>query len=122
MRLSKVRAKGQIMWYILDENDQPIPKDVLAASIWMAENREKRVVEHDSLPDGSVLSTVFLCLDHSMERSDKPVLYESMWFGGPHDGRQRRYKTRQEAIEGHAEMLGSYGEYFEFALQKLAEM
>ena len=110
------------MWYILDENDQPIPVDCLVAAKWMEEHNQRRVVGHDSLPDGSLLSTAFLCLDHGMGRSDGPVLYESLWFGGPHDGHQRRYKTKQEAIEGHASMLESYGEYLNFVADKLAKM
>lgn len=111
-------------WFILDENGEPIQADTLVAARWFEDegNIQRRQVAYDSLPDGSLLSTVFLCLDHGMGRSDGPVLYESMWFGGPHDGHQRRYKTRQEALAGHMEMLESYGEYLSYVADKLAKM
>jgi hypothetical protein len=110
------------MWYVLDKNNEPVQADTLVAAQWLEENTQKRVVACDEMPDGSVLSTVFLCLDHSMGRSDGPVLYESLWFDGPHDGHQRRYKTRQEAVEGHASMLQEYGEYLVYMADKLANV
>lgn len=57
------------------------------------------------------VSTVLLCLDHdwtSEGRNDPnlaPMVYESMVFGGPGDGEQRRYRSREEALAGHAEMI-----------------
>lgn len=110
------------MWYVLNENNEPVQAETLVAAQWMEANTARRTVAYDAMPDGSLLSTVFLCLDHGMGRSDGPVLYESMWFGGPHDGHQRRYKTRQEALEGHASMLESYGEYLAYIADQLAKM
>jgi hypothetical protein len=46
------------------------------------------------------ISTVFLIFDHSYD-SDKPVLFETMIFGGEHDGYQDRYHTYDEALFGH---------------------
>jgi len=47
------------------------------------------------------ISTVFLGLDHQLGRG-KPLLFETMVFGGKHDGRCRRYPTWDEALRGHA--------------------
>ena len=100
------------MWYILDENGEPKKAETLEAAMWFEskKNDPKRVVALTELPDDVSLSTVFLCLDHGMGRFDEPMIYESMWFGGIHDGRQRRYSTKQEAKEGHAEMLLEYAQ------------
>lgn len=93
------------MWYILDENNNPIPASSLAAAIFF--KSERRIIARDVVGDAS-LSTVFLCLDHGFGHSNGPVLFESMWFGGSSDGKQRRYHTREEALEGHNEMLAEY--------------
>lgn len=94
------------MWYILNENNEPVPADSLVAARFL-ESGNRIVAQNDV--DGAHLSTVFLCLDHNYctgkGRSRGPVLYESMWFGGPNDGDQRRYCTREEALAGHQEML-----------------
>jgi hypothetical protein len=90
------------MWYILNKDNEPVPADILVAAQFLESGN--RIVAQDHV-DGANLSTVFLCLDHSMGRSGGPVLYESMWFGGPNNGNQRRYRTREEALAGHQEML-----------------
>lgn len=50
------------------------------------------------------VSTVFLFVDHSTDSTGfgKPVLFETMVFGGLHDGHIERYCTWQEAENGHA--------------------
>lgn len=104
-------------WYILDEELNPRKVDVIEASLWEAslsvEECLKRVqVDYTEINEKTSLSTVFLKLDHG--RGDKILLYESMWFGGPLDGECRRYSTRQEAANGHQDMLKKYyDEYYE---------
>lgn len=48
-----------------------------------------------------VVSTVFLPFDHSFDGSSEPVLFETLVFGGIHDGFMQRYCTYDEAVEGH---------------------
>lgn len=48
------------------------------------------------------VSTVCLVIDHAFGHG-KPLIYETMIFGGEHDNEQWRYSTRLEAIQGHAE-------------------
>lgn len=47
------------------------------------------------------ISTVFLGLDHSFGFGGPPLWFETMIFGGVHDGFQVRYSTYREAISGH---------------------
>lgn len=47
------------------------------------------------------VSTVFLGLDHSFGEG-APVLFETMIFGGKHDGHQERYYDWESAERGHA--------------------
>jgi hypothetical protein len=52
------------------------------------------------------VSTVFLGLDHNWnpDINAAPLVYETMVFGGPGDGEQARYHSREAALAGHAEM------------------
>jgi len=97
-------------WYILDDNGEPVEADVLVAGRWMEDNHNnsKRVVAFTEVEKDVSLSTIFLGLNHSWTPG-KVLLYESLWFGGPLDGDQRRYATRAEAEAGHKEMLEEYG-------------
>lgn len=57
--------------------------------------------------DGNILvSTVFLGMDHGYPADPtKPVVFETMVFGGPLDGSQGRYATYELAIKGHNEWV-----------------
>ena len=59
-----------------------------------------RKIALDNFGDSEV-STVFLCFDHSIGVDSKPILFETMIFGGKHDNWCERYYTYDEAIEGH---------------------
>lgn len=48
-----------------------------------------------------IVSTVFLRLDHGFSVKARPVLFESMIFGGPLNDEQVRYCTIEEAQDGH---------------------
>ena len=89
--------------YILDDQGEPVPcEDLLTWSRWL-EQSEGRQVSRDYL--GAVMvSTVFLGLDHGWG-GGAPVLWETMIFGGTHDGYQDRYTTRADALHGHAEAV-----------------
>lgn len=54
--------------------------------------------------EGCDVSTVFLGIDHQYG-SGKPILFETMVFGGLLDGEQVRYCTWEEAEAGHEEMV-----------------
>lgn len=87
--------------YILSASGDPVPEsDVMTWAIWFSEHSNDRQIARTELPNGSVVSTVFLGLDHSFGGRE-PQLYETMIFGGPLDETQDRYATRQAAINGH---------------------
>jgi hypothetical protein len=50
------------------------------------------------------VSTVFLGFAHDY-LDGKPLLYETMVFGGELDGQMRRYATKEEALAGHIETV-----------------
>lgn len=64
--------------------------------------------------DGKVVSTVFLGYDHDgvaglSDPNMLPLIYESMTFGLPDgDEPQERYRTREDALAGHAQMCREY--------------
>ena len=85
--------------YILrDGNVVPEP-NALAWAKWFEDSRNERQIAKDSI-GAALVSTVFLGLDHSFGGAT-PILWETMIFGGPHDGHQERYATRDEALAGH---------------------
>lgn len=86
--------------YILDDEGRPVLEpDVLKWALWFERSRKQRIVRQNHI--GKVLvSTVFLGLDHSF-RGKIPVLWETMIFDGKHDGYQKRYKSKEEALAGH---------------------
>jgi len=54
------------------------------------------------------VSTVFLGIDHAWGNS-RPMLFETMVFGGDHDGDMRRYSTWDEAADGHLDVCKLIG-------------
>ena len=54
--------------------------------------------------DDILVSTVFLGVNHNYG-DGPPLVFETMVFGGPHDGYCERYSTWEEAEEGHRRTL-----------------
>jgi len=91
------------IFYTLDDENNPVPcDDLITWALWLHATDKKKVAR-TILPNGITVSTVFLGLDHRypLDPDPRPVLFESMIFGGPDDGAQYRYHTFAEAIEGH---------------------
>ena len=94
--------------YILDDDGNPVLADTLTWARWF-ETHERHVADTDLGAYGRV-STVFLGLDHNFlgivnPITYRPILWETMVFGGPLDGETRRYASRAEAQDGHDEMV-----------------
>ena len=88
--------------YLLDANGEPVRCDDLLE--WArAFETTNRLVALDRVGEVGI-STVFLGLDYSFGEG-LPVLWETMIFGGPHDGYQDRYTSRVEALAGHAKAV-----------------
>lgn len=93
------------MWYGLDlqpinvEQAERLLRDIdarqLAQTIITTDRGQLRV------------STVFLVHNHNMgEEDSRPILWETMTFGGPNDQFCERYRSRDDAFQGHAEAVG----------------
>ena len=92
--------------FILDDKGEP--KEVHSSKEWgFWFGEADRVVALDiikKITKKVTISTVFLGLDHSFG-SGPPVLWETMIFGGKHDGYQNRYTSREAALLGHQEAV-----------------
>lgn len=96
--------------HYLDWDD---PADLLLLrELW---DHEKRRVARDEV-DGVSVSTVFLPLDHGWgwypdevgeepPGDYRPLIFETMVFGGDLDGEEWRYATEEEAVEGHRRVV-----------------
>ena len=86
-------------YYIL-KNGEPVKcANVIAWGRWFEGADDERRIAATEIGDVRV-STIFLGLDHGYGGTVQ--LYETMIFGGDHDGYQERYATRAEAEAGHA--------------------
>jgi hypothetical protein len=90
--------------YILDGR-KPVPEpDLFKWAKWF-ESSDRIVAKNRNLPGDATVSTVFLGLDHRFVKDGPPLLFETMIFGGRHDGLQWRYATYDEAKQGHIKAL-----------------
>lgn len=77
---------------------EPVPEpDLLKWGKWF--ETADRIVRRDEI-DGVRISTVFLGLDHAFG-GGVPLLFETMIFGGEHDGYQTRAHSWDEAVGQH---------------------
>lgn len=96
------------MYYLLDEQHNPVPCSQLEWAKWFSETDRHVAETHTNL---HYISTIFLGLDHGFLADQPPVLYETMVFdrdgGAVSDGEldiMRRYCTWDEAFRGHEEV------------------
>ncbi len=90
------------MYHILEGKTPKVVDDVIEWAKWF-ETADRHVAQTE-LPNGVRVSTVFLGLDHNFGGGE-PILFETMIFGGEHDGCQERYFTWEEAEVGHKQAL-----------------
>ena len=89
-----------IGYYMLDDERRAVPCDDFSIlSKWMGMSVGR--ASHN----GVEVSTVFLAMEHGRDELGRPILFETMVFGGPRDGLQQRYCTWQEAEAGHESVL-----------------
>jgi hypothetical protein len=89
------------MKYILKDKEPVKEPDIMK---WgkQFEDIENRRVGWNTIKKSDV-STVFLGIDHGHDITLKPILFETMVFGGKYDGEEERYTTWEEAEKGHHE-------------------
>lgn len=88
--------------YILEGKTPKPCSDLYKWAMWM-EVRGNSRVKYVKLPGGIEVSTVFLgiFIASPFEPEGKPILFETMIFGGEHDMYRRQYATWDEAEKGH---------------------
>lgn len=93
----------RLQHYILDEERNIIPVDLMTWAKWLDRPGNKRTI--DRTKKGKlVVSTVFIGLDHGYREEDEPLIFESMFFD---DGSEKdcvRTSTVEEAQEAHKKM------------------
>lgn len=99
-----MRPRNWIGTYILDDAGNPVPATTLEWATW-SETHERHVAV-TNISSSVRVSTIFLGLDHNLfpmldPLTYKPVLWETMIFGGPLDQCQERYTSVEDARAGH---------------------
>lgn len=98
-RLDKLYA-DEGRWILRDK--KPVQVGLGTWAEWF-ENHNNRIIARDQIGE-VVVSTAFIGIYHSF-MGGPPLLFETMIFGGEHDGYQDRYTTWDEAVEGHKKAL-----------------
>ena len=86
----------RMIFYILDENHEPVPATLLEGAAFFESLEKRRVAYHESGKKRA--STVFLGMDHNFFEDGPPILFETMTWP---DEEQERYSTYTEALAGH---------------------
>lgn len=91
---------------VLDEaHHVHIIDDPILWAMWM-EDTDRRVARHE-LPNGYLISTVFLGVDHGW--GGIPLWFETMVFhGNTSDLDMERYTTWDQAVKGHRLMVDKW--------------
>lgn len=109
----------RILGYILDKKKNPVPVyDIAEWAKWFETSHKEKIVDQDTLPDGTFISTVFLGIDHQFGDSGSPILFETLvvnkkweWKNDnpdPETGQGQlmwRYHTWAEAKKGHMKAI-----------------
>lgn len=85
-----------------DAGNIVLTSDIIAWAKWF-ETADRHVGKTEV--GDSVVSTVFLGVDHSFSAGGPPLWYETMIFGKGFEDEQWRYSTKEEAQEGHRKPL-----------------
>lgn len=92
----------RLNWHYYDKQGNPIDRDEVLR-LWS--DPDYRFVAVDTLPNGVKVSTVWTGIDYSLYDDVKPLIFETMIFGGERDTYAWRYTTEAEALEGHRQVV-----------------
>jgi hypothetical protein len=96
------------MYYIL-KGKETIPVDIKTYLEYQQkafyENKEANTHVGDDTKHGVRVSTVFLGVNANILKKGKPLLFETMIFGGIRNGERHRYSTWEEAENGHKKII-----------------
>jgi hypothetical protein len=98
------------MYYILDENKNPVKSDLETMSQFLYTNNSNKLIKQNYIGDKFV-STVFLGIDHSFNifEDKTPILFETMIFNKNSrcEDYCERYSTYDESLKGHQRAIDS---------------
>lgn len=95
------------MFYILDDNNNPVESNDWDSWEWKNANQERTRVGRDEV--GEVLvSTIFMPMNHGWD--GKLEVFETMVFGGERAGDCFRYATWDDAKAGHDRVVAELKE------------
>jgi hypothetical protein len=97
-----MKTVSQLGLYILNTRGTPVRENNLVRWAKWFDCSENRVLKFDAPQRGVRVSTVFLGINHNGSMRGRPLLWETMIFGGKHDGYCKRYASRADALAGHA--------------------
>jgi len=85
-----------MMFYVLNEDHEPIPATMSESATFFESIDKRRVANHES--GKKRVSTIFLGIDHNFMWKGPPLFFETMTWP---DEEQERYSTYAEALAGH---------------------
>lgn len=97
-----------MIWKYILNGHTPVPcENVLTWAEWFenAATTGGLTVKRTEFTKDNYVSTVFLAIDPGMGTSEKPKLFETMIFGGPHAYKIKRSETWEEALVVHEQMV-----------------
>ena len=97
------------VWYTLDDDRNPVACDAKTFEK-AVRDVDKRRVGLDRLAPETVVSTVFLGIDHNFSGKGPPLLFETQVVLNGELDTQVRYATWDEAEKGHAEAVAAVKE------------
>lgn len=83
--------------YILDGKEPVFCDDLFVWAAWLETEKTRVALTKEG---DTEVSTIFLGIEYSFSEGP-PLLFETMIFGGEHNGFLKRYSTWEEAEEGH---------------------
>lgn len=94
-------------WYLLGDDGEPVgPVDEKTYSASGLMFSPDRTIARDELDDGSVVSTVFLGLDHQFFSDGPPLLFETLVFpADDSEGLMYRTFSRTAALACHDQVV-----------------
>ena len=66
---------------------------------------KNRILKFDALQGDVEVSTIYLGIDRNWSTRGRPLLWETMIFGGRHHGYQEGHASRTDALAGHVAAL-----------------
>ena len=101
-------GKTPDLYDTLDQDGNPVPcpeRDRFYE--WLECYPDRIVVQHDNLSPSRDLfvRTVFCGSDDNFNGRGLPLLWATVIFGGPHNGNEQRYSSREDALKGHQAAL-----------------